>query len=324
MDEAVDGAFCRLGADAVGTRLKRMRREIESVRSGRKREAIHDLRVASRRLRTALVIFEPCLGRPSRRWQRQVRAVTRGLGRARDLEVQIEFLVGFVRRTEKRTAKLGLRRLLTELKGERRVAQGEVAAALGAVEASGVLEEIERAAERVGACGAKRGKPCAKTGKADGFVYRYARARVGELLEELCRRSPYLSGTGYAAQQHAMRIAAKRLRYALEVLSPAFGEDFTRGIAAARELQTLLGEVHDGVVWDAVVTAFETQDRRRDAALAELAAPGLEELRRDRERARVKVQRRAKGYWRRVGREEVWEKLLAVLEKRAVESAPGK
>lgn len=298
----------------MGARVKKMRREMETVRAGRKREGIHDLRVASRRLRTALVMFEPCLGRGSRRWVREVRAVTRGLGRARDLEVQIEFLTGFVRRTEKRASKLGLRRLLTELKGERREAQGEVAAALGAVEASGALEAIERAAEKAGAAATKAKKSEEQGG---GFIYRYARARVGALLEELCRRSAYLGGAGYAAEQHAMRIAAKRLRYALEVLSPAFGTDFSRAIGAARELQTLLGEVHDGVVWEAVVTAFEEQEGRRDAALAELTAPGLEELRRDRVKQREKMQRRAKGYWRRVEREEVWEKLLEVVEKRA-------
>ena len=311
MAEAADREFCLLGAEAVGSRLKKMRREIELVRAGREQEAIHDLRVASRRLRTALAMFEPCLGRPSRGWGRQVRAVTRALGRARDLEVQIEFLTGFVRRTGKRPVKLGLRRLLTELKGERREAQGEVTAALGAVKASGVLERIERGAARADARGAK-GK---KAGR--GFIYRYVRERVGELLEELFRWAPYLSGAGFAAEQHAMRIAAKRLRYALEVFAPAFGKELARPIGAARELQTLLGEMHDGVVWAEVVAAFEAQERRRDAALAELVAPGLEELRRERARQRRRMHRRVIGYWRRVGREGVGEGLLEEVERRA-------
>jgi hypothetical protein len=75
--------------------------------------------------------------------------------------------------------------------------------------------------------------------------------------------------------------------------------------------------MHDGVVWAEVVAAFEAQERRRDAALAELVAPGLEELRRERARQRRRMHRRVIGYWRRVGREGVWEGLLEEVERRA-------
>jgi CHAD domain-containing protein len=45
--------------------------------------------------------------------------------------------------------------------------------------------------------------------------------------------------------QHDMRIAAKRLRYVLETVGICFGEPAEAGRQAARELQTVLGEVHD-------------------------------------------------------------------------------
>ena len=45
--------------------------------------------------------------------------------------------------------------------------------------------------------------------------------------------------------QHDMRIAAKRLRYLLEVMGPCFGEEAETARRAAKDLQTVLGDIHD-------------------------------------------------------------------------------
>jgi len=45
--------------------------------------------------------------------------------------------------------------------------------------------------------------------------------------------------------QHDMRIAAKRLRYALEIFEPCLGEEATAARAAAKRLQSVLGDLHD-------------------------------------------------------------------------------
>lgn len=44
---------------------------------------------------------------------------------------------------------------------------------------------------------------------------------------------------------HNMRIAAKRLRYVLELTAPALGSAAEAGARAAKRLQDLLGEIHD-------------------------------------------------------------------------------
>ena len=44
---------------------------------------------------------------------------------------------------------------------------------------------------------------------------------------------------------HDMRIAAKRMRYILEVTAPCFGEYAATAVKATKELQDLLGEIHD-------------------------------------------------------------------------------
>jgi CHAD domain-containing protein len=45
--------------------------------------------------------------------------------------------------------------------------------------------------------------------------------------------------------QHDMRIAAKRLRYVLEIVGPCLGEEARTAQWAAKELQSVLGDLHD-------------------------------------------------------------------------------
>jgi CHAD domain-containing protein len=50
---------------------------------------------------------------------------------------------------------------------------------------------------------------------------------------------------GAAEAQHGMRIAAKRLRYVLEIVGPCLGEQSEPARRAAKELQAVLGGLHD-------------------------------------------------------------------------------
>ena len=76
---------------------------------------------------------------------------------------------------------------------------------------------------------------------------------------------------------HDMRIAAKRLRYILELTAEScFGEYAATGAKRARDLQDLLGEIHDcDVTLPRVVALVER--RRELAALEARAAAGTAE-----------------------------------------------
>lgn len=70
---------------------------------------------------------------------------------------------------------------------------------------------------------------------------RIARVRLAELWSFADEALDPANGEA----QHEMRIAAKRVRYLLELSEPCFGAVARRGAKAARELQDLLGEIHD-------------------------------------------------------------------------------
>lgn len=64
-----------------------------------------------------------------------------------------------------------------------------------------------------------------------------------------------------AAVQHDMRIAAKRLRYVLEITGHCFGAEAEQGRKAAKRLQGVLGDLHDCDVMLARVEGVESLTR---------------------------------------------------------------
>lgn len=72
-----------------------------------------------------------------------------------------------------------------------------------------------------------------------------ARRIAAVRLEELCSFAPKAMDPSNGEEMHDMRIAAKRLRYLLELSEPALGKAAVAAAKTAREIQDLLGEIHD-------------------------------------------------------------------------------
>ena len=85
-------------------------------------------------------------------------------------------------------------------------------------------------------------------------------------LEEMRSFAPKALEPGEVKTQHDMRIAAKRLRYVLEVTGFCFGRSAATARRRARDLQGLLGDMHDCDVMIPVVQAQLDDLRRKDAA----------------------------------------------------------
>jgi CHAD domain-containing protein len=64
-------------------------------------------------------------------------------------------------------------------------------------------------------------------------------------LEELRSFAPAALEPSATATQHDMRIAAKRLRYVLEIVGPCFGAEAKAARDVAKRLQSVLGDIHD-------------------------------------------------------------------------------
>jgi len=109
-------------------------------------EQVHDMRVATRRLRAALEVFESCF--PAKRWRRALRRVkvlADALGERRDRDVAIEFLTGFAGEAPEGDRD-SLAALIAELRDEQRRANEELAPLVTAERLGKLRRHLDRLA----------------------------------------------------------------------------------------------------------------------------------------------------------------------------------
>ena len=206
-------------------RYRALARLVPSARQGDP-EGIHLTRVATRRLREALRAVDA--GRPGRKARGKVRRVTRLLGPVRELDVALA--------------------LLDEIEA----AQGGTPAA-GAVLRTAIAREraaLHRGVHerlRAGAFGSVPRRVLRAAREAAGASADTAPQAVGRARRRAARLRSAVENAGglYLPDRlHDVRIAAKKLRYACEILDEA-GRPMTRVTARLKRAQDLLGRMHD-------------------------------------------------------------------------------
>jgi CHAD domain-containing protein len=107
----------------------------------------------------------------------------------------------------------------------------------------------------------------------DGAFRANAERMAAVRIDELWSFGPRALDPLEQEAAHDMRIAAKRLRYLLEISEPCFGAPAKQGAKVARELQDLLGEIHDCDVLAPRVRAHVERLRAQDVQAVVDAAP---------------------------------------------------
>lgn len=206
-------------------------------------DALHKMRVATRRLRSALTTFRPLLDRERTDPLRdELRWLAGVLGAARDAEVmhaRLRKLVAaepddlLLGKVEDRVDALMTRR--------HRAAHGAVLAELDGqryLRLLDALEELTAAPPFLPAAG----KDAAK---ALPHLVRRTWRRLDRTMSA-AERAP--RGPQQDELLHEVRKDAKRTRYAAEAVQPVIGRDARRFAAAIAEMQESLGDFQDGVV----------------------------------------------------------------------------
>jgi CHAD domain-containing protein len=210
-------------------------------------EALHDFRVAVRRLRSTLRAYRPLIAESvTRRQRRRLRDLGDRTNAGRDAEVQLAWL----REQEGRLApreRHGWRWLVERLEARRAAAYEET---LGEVRADfpGIARRLRRRLEEYRARVPPAGEPEEpRFGAVAGQALATAAAEFGDRLAAV--RDP-----GDAPPAHAARIAAKRVRYIVEPLADRApgGPSLVRRL---KSLQDLLGELNDCHVLEAEIGA---------------------------------------------------------------------
>lgn len=142
-DIAPDASFTQAASTSLRQQLHELLRNLPGTRAGDDVEALHDMRVASRRLRSALSVFAEAY--PARRFkplEKQVAKVTDALGAVRDADVLIEFMES-ERRNASESARVGLDAFLEHLHKGRDAERVHLVHALDTLEKSRFGRDFE-------------------------------------------------------------------------------------------------------------------------------------------------------------------------------------
>jgi CHAD domain-containing protein len=196
-------------------------------------EAIHQMRVTTRRLRAVLRVFKPALA-PPRRVRSGLPWIARRLGRVRDHDVILELLekrhLPALRGAEARR----LEALVAALKDRRFAALEKLEGCL----ARGRYAKLRQALRDTAARPRFRGPEDEPAGRFLGASIEDLAARVGE-HEAMRLDAPD------ADSLHGLRIEFKKLRYVLDFHAETCGLAYDAERKVAREIQDCLGETHD-------------------------------------------------------------------------------
>ncbi len=245
--------------------------EISALKRRIEEESIHDTRVASRRSRAALEAFQDLF--PSDVWKAcndSVKGITRTLGRAREEEVTLALLAELTDGGD--LAENLCREYLEERyrKGLRQLQQGmlrklrhlnvralrsrldTLLSQLGAGPGPSVMKRTgtpgnrEAPARRRRRAGDPRQQslfsPCTDPG---GRAHRVVIELAGPVLSF---RPRYDFPRASDERLHRLRIAVKKLRYAIEIFEPVWPGGLEKEISASRAVQDAAGEYHDWAV----------------------------------------------------------------------------
>ena len=199
---------------------------------------IHDLRVASRRLREGLALFSPCFtGKGTGDVVKQVKKVTTMLGNMRNTD---EAFLFFSALTPEESAQCRdqVEELLTALRREREQAHKRLEKKLGALE----LDPL-RAALNV----LQREQNLFANSGIDPFMSMclFARDAILERAQPLIELLRLAVKEDNSEGQHQLRIAVKKMRYRLEILAPLLKRDYDDLHGALKGFQDVLGKLHD-------------------------------------------------------------------------------
>src|SRR4051812_1288127 len=214
-------------------------------------DAVHKMRVATRRLRSALKTFSRLFDRDVARPLRdELKWLAAELGAARDAEVMRD-RVGNAIDGESAELSVHADAAGAQLDAAYRTAHDRVLAELDGERYHRILTLLDQLVEQP----PLRKRAGARAGTALPPLVARTYDRVRDLVQEAEARP---DGAEREELWHDARKAAKQSRYAGESVAPVFGQDATAFAAAMEDVQEALGEHQDSVL---------TRERLRELAL---------------------------------------------------------
>jgi CHAD domain-containing protein len=269
-------------------------------------EELHGMRVASRRLRAALALFAEVLPAGAVRLRPELAWIGQTIGAVRDLDVQLAQLDGWIADLPEpdREPLARLRLLLTEDRG---LARAEMLAALDSPRYARFVRQFASVVR-------------SRTGSRTPAALEAAPDLVGQRQRVVLKAARRIDPESPATDYHRLRIAGKRLRYALEFLADVYPGATQELVKRTIALQDLLGAHQDA---DVAIARLRLLAAERGVELGPQTVFAMGEIAERYQQAMAEARRSADGLVAKVGGKE-WKKLRRLMEDaRPVDAHPA-
>ena len=215
--------------DVAVRQSEELLKNVAGVRDG-DADAIHDARVATRRIRALLEVLGDDHDTNNVALAEEMRSLGRSLGAARDLDVVVELFEEKIWQVpEAARAVVALNRGAVH---ERAMARREL---IKTIERSPLGDFAPAAVKRL-----RTWRP--RVSASIGFNLQ---KRMHTQSTKLSEAVVHASGVYFPNRAHEVRIHAKRLRYLVELVSAASRPRYDRELTVLKRVQSVLGHVHD-------------------------------------------------------------------------------
>ena len=223
-----------------------MRAHEPGVRLGEDPEELHDMRVATRRMRAAIRLFQDALPERARWFQDELTFFAGVMDDVRDLDVQIERLKEWATQAEEDESREALSEVVAALEERRSGARERLLEALD----SARYERFESSfADMLRRGPVGETVPGREPAAADTPILDIAPGLLSRSYRKWRKAAGGVNDASHPEEYHDLRKKGKRLRYALEFLSDVYGkEDTDEIVKPLKKLQDYLGEHQDLIV----------------------------------------------------------------------------
>ena len=246
-----DDTLAEAGRKIMLAQFAEMLHHEAGTRLGEDIEALHDMRVATRRLRAAFDIFGHAFQKKAvKSHLAGLRQIGRLLGAVRDLDVFMEKAEGYLESLPEDTQQ-GLDPLLLSWRSQRADTRARLLSHFDSPTYGEYISYFNYFAQTSGS-----GVQILKTGTLiPNRVCEVVPCLIYTRLAMVRAYSPIVN-TATIPQLHALRIEFKRLRYALEFFVEVLGGEAKQVIDLIKKMQDHLGDLHDADVACQILNSF--------------------------------------------------------------------
>jgi CHAD domain-containing protein len=311
----MDGSICAFGAAFMLNQLKNLQNEVQGVQRAMDIECIHRMRVASRRLRSAQEYFDSILPKKNATiWEKQIQSITAALGNARDLDIQIEAIQQYQLQNDDIRLLPVFKRLILRLSQKRKQAQLSVLLSVSKFTSNPVIKRVQKQLSHFV-------EPDGNEHFISMPLRLLANQAINEKLTNFISYEPFVHIPEKKLELHAMRIAAKHLRYTMEIFAPLFPGELSDWLQPVRQAQEQLGVIHDCDMWIDFLPQFLdsehelSQNYYGHSRTHYRIIPGILNFQQNRQEIRNQTYQQFVAFWDSLQEIRLWQRLLDYLSE---------